>query len=110
MFTRTLLALSLMTLISACDGSGLPAAPVDSGAEVASCTVTPIASVTGRCNSYPMPLTLVEPADVEHMTVYVDGVALAPSDWSTNGHAVTITSCVEGDSAQRLVAVSFGCI
>ena len=75
----------------------------------APCPQTAVASVTGRCNSYPMPLNLIAPGDVEGMTVFVDGEAIPRADWTTDGHTLTITSCVEGDKGQHLVAVGVGC-
>ena len=92
----------------ACGDGGLTVPADDAGVDAIPCVVTPIASVTGLCNSYPIPLPFASP-DVSHMVVYVDGVALSADTWTSNGHAVTITSCVEGDKAQHLVAVSFGC-
>jgi len=71
--------------------------------------ITPIASVTGSCNSFPMRLPWPNP-DVEHMTVYVDGTPIAREDWTTNGHAVTITICDSSDFGQHLISVSFSCI
>jgi len=118
MLTRIALVLALaLGTFAACDAAA-PMPVGDAGAEVAQgvdagaevpCQLTPIASITGSCNSYPIPLPYANP-DVEHMTVYVDGAALSANDWTTNSHAITITTCVPGDSAQHLVAVSFGCV
>jgi len=72
------------------------------------CEVVDVASFSG-CTSQPIPIRH-RVASTDGLVVYVDGVALAPEQWTTDGNTVTIACIDPSGQGWHLVSVSVGCV
>jgi hypothetical protein len=100
---RTTLLALIVTALGACGGP-----LVVPGGDGETCEVVDVASFSG-CTTQPIPIRN-HVSSTDDLVVYVDGVALDPEQWTTDGNTITIDCLDPSPGGWHLVSVSLGCV